>query len=75
MSRKPLRISTGEPSFFYLMLAETCFQRAVSTRHPKGSGALREIGRNYLANASGVASMLEPGNSQSRSAAPRFSAE
>jgi hypothetical protein len=61
MFRKPRRISAGEPSFFYLMLAETCFQRAVSTRHSLGSNTLREIGRNYLANASGVASVLESG--------------
>jgi hypothetical protein len=68
MLRKSLRISAGEPSFFYLMLAETCFQRAVSTRHPRGSSTLRKIGRSYLANASGVASVLE-------SEATRFPAE
>jgi hypothetical protein len=62
MSRKPLRASAGGPSFFYLMLAQTCFQRAVGTRHPAGSGTLREIGRNYLANADDVASMLENGS-------------
>jgi hypothetical protein len=59
MLHKSLRISAGEPSFFYLMLAESCFRRAVSTRHLKGSSTLREIGRNYLANATVVASMLE----------------
>jgi len=59
MFRKSLRISAGEPSFFYLMLADICFRRAVSTQHPKGSGTLREIGRKYLAEANGVASVLE----------------
>jgi hypothetical protein len=53
MLRKSLRISAGEPSFFYLMLAQSCFRRAVGTHHPKASGTLRKIGRNYLANANG----------------------
>jgi hypothetical protein len=59
MLRKSLRISAGEPSFFYLMLAKSCFRRAVSTGHPNASSTLREIGRNYLANANNVASVLE----------------
>ena len=59
MSRKSIHTSEGEPSFFYLMMAEGCFRRAVSTRHPKASGTLREIGRNYLAKANDVASVLE----------------
>jgi hypothetical protein len=42
------------------MMAESCFQRAASTRHPNACGALREIGRRYLAAASDVASTLEP---------------
>jgi len=41
-------------------MAESCFQRAASTRHPNACGALREIGRRYLAGASEVASTLEP---------------
>ena len=61
MSRKPIKSSAGEPSFFYLIMAETAFRRAASTRHPKGSGTLRTIGRSYLTKATGVASMLEPG--------------
>ena len=60
MLHKPPRISFGEPSFFYLMLAQSCFRRAISTRHPKGSSTLREIGRNYLANADTVTSVFEP---------------
>ena len=43
MSRKSIQSSAGEPSFFYLMMAETCFQRAASTRHPKASGTLRDL--------------------------------
>jgi hypothetical protein len=51
MLRKSIQNSAAEPSFFYLMMAESCFQRAVSTRHPKAGGTLREIGRKYLAKA------------------------
>jgi hypothetical protein len=54
MLRKSIQNSAAEPSFFYLMMAESCFQRAVSTRHPKAGGTLREIGRNYLAKAHGT---------------------
>jgi hypothetical protein len=49
-----------EPSLFYLIMAESCFQRAASTRHPNARGTLRDIGRNYLAKASDVASTLAP---------------
>jgi hypothetical protein len=59
MSRKSIQSSAGEPSFFYLMMARSCFRRARNTRHPKGSGALRTIGRSYLAQASAVGSVLE----------------
>jgi hypothetical protein len=60
MLRKSIHSSAQEPSFFYLMMAESCFQRAASTRHPKACGTLREIGRKYLAEASDVASTLQP---------------
>jgi hypothetical protein len=60
MLRKPMHSSRGEPSFFYLMMAETCFQRAASTPHPKAGGTLLEIGRNYLAKSTDVVSVLEP---------------
>ena len=62
--RKSIQSSAREPSFFYLMMAESCFQRAASTRNSKACGTLREIGRNYLAQASGVVSMLESQNSR-----------
>jgi hypothetical protein len=59
MLSKRIHTSAGEPSFFYLMMAESCFRRAVSTRHPKAAGTLLEIGRNHLAKATGVTSVLE----------------
>jgi hypothetical protein len=65
MLRKSIHTSEGEPSFFYLMMAEGCFRRA--TQHPKAGGTLREIGRNYLARAVGVTSVLESQPSQLRS--------
>jgi hypothetical protein len=49
----------GKPSFFYLMMARCCFERSVSTRNPNFADTLREIGRTYLANASGVSSALD----------------
>ena len=48
-------IQTAEPSFFYLVMAKSCFRRAVSTPHPKAGGTLCELGRNYLAKAGGIA--------------------
>ena len=63
MLRKSIRSSAKEPSFYYLMMAESCFQRAASTRHPKACGTLRDIGRDYLAKASDVASTLAPQSS------------
>jgi transposase-like protein len=35
MFGKSIQSSTAEPSFFYLMMAATCFRRAASTRHPQ----------------------------------------
>jgi hypothetical protein len=58
--RKSVHTSAGEPSFFYLMMAEGCFQRAASTRHPNAGSTLRDIGRNYLVQAADVTSILEP---------------
>jgi hypothetical protein len=60
MLRTSIHSSAKEPSFFYLMMAESCFQRAASTRNSKACGTLREIGRKYLADATGVASTLAP---------------
>jgi hypothetical protein len=60
MLRKSIRSSAREPSFFYLIMAESCFQRAASTRHPAACGTLREMGRKYLADATDVASTLAP---------------
>jgi hypothetical protein len=52
MFSKSIPSSTSEPSFFYLLMAATCFQRAGCTRHPNAGGALRDIGCEYLAKAS-----------------------
>ena len=60
MLRKSIHSSAAEPSLFYLIMAESCFQRAASTRHPNAGGTLREIGRHYLAKANDVASTLGP---------------
>ncbi|HWN49856.1 MAG TPA: hypothetical protein VNO18_08530 [Xanthobacteraceae bacterium] len=43
--------STAESSFFYLLMAATCFRRTGCTRHPNADSALRDIGREYLAKA------------------------
>jgi hypothetical protein len=65
MSRKSPQSSAREPSFFYLLMAESCFRRAASTRHPKGRGTLRDLGRDYLARATRVASGLDRGGRMS----------
>jgi hypothetical protein len=64
MLRKSIYASSGEPSFFYLMMADSCFQRAAGTVDPRASDALRDIGRDYLMKASEVTSVLEPGLGQ-----------
>jgi hypothetical protein len=53
------------------MMAESCFRRASITRHPRAGGTLREIGRNYLAEATRVASVLESQPSQLNPTATR----
>jgi hypothetical protein len=68
--RKSIYASAGEPSFFYLMMADSCFQRAASTVNRRTSDALRNIGRDYLMKASEITSALEPGpTATSRAAA------
>jgi hypothetical protein len=52
--------SARQPSFFYLIMAESCFHRAAITGHPKTGRALRNIGREYLIRARRVTSQLEP---------------
>ena len=52
MFGKSIQSGRVEPSFFYLLMAATCFQRAGRTRHPNAGGALRDIGCEYLAKAS-----------------------
>ncbi|HLH97092.1 MAG TPA: hypothetical protein VKW08_18430 [Xanthobacteraceae bacterium] len=53
MSRKTISPSPGAPSFFYLMMARSCFCRALGARPPK-TGTLRKIGRDYLMKATRV---------------------
>jgi hypothetical protein len=54
-----MHTSAGEPSFFYLLMAESCFRQAASTHHPKAGDTLRDIGRNYLLKSNDVTSELE----------------
>jgi hypothetical protein len=63
MLRKSIYNSPGEPSFFYLMMARSCFRRASSARHFQ-VGTLRNIGRSYLTKATEVTSILEHQPSQ-----------
>jgi hypothetical protein len=51
MSATSMRTDFAAPSYFYLLMAKSCFCRAMSTPHPKASGTLRQIGREYLAQA------------------------
>jgi hypothetical protein len=51
MSAKSIHTNIAEPSYYYLVMAKSCFRRAVATPHPKAGGTLREIGRDYLAMA------------------------
>jgi hypothetical protein len=59
MLSKSIQSSAGEPSFFYLIMAQSCFRRADITRDPGARGALRDLGRNYLAKARGVAALFD----------------
>ena len=56
--------SAAEPSFFYLLMAATCFQRAGCTRHRKARGALRDIGSKCLAKANPDAGVFAVGPRQ-----------
>jgi hypothetical protein len=62
MFGKSIPTSTMEPSFFYLLMAATCFQRAGCTGHPHAGGALRNIGCKYLTQASPNALAAVPGS-------------
>jgi hypothetical protein len=54
MSQKSIS-SAGQPSFLYLMMARSCFQRARRAGHRTGP-TLRAIGRDYLTRATKVTS-------------------
>ena len=67
MSQQSISSSAGQPSFFYLMMADSCFQRAANTDNPRVINALRDIGRDYLLKATEVTSVLEgPATTTSR---------
>jgi hypothetical protein len=51
MSTKSIHANTADTSYFYLLMAKSCFRRAVATSHPKAGSTLRQIGRDYLAMA------------------------
>ena len=57
MPAKSIHAHTADPSYFYLVMAKSCFRRAVATPHPKAGGTLREIGRDYLAMANHAPSL------------------
>ena len=50
MSQQSILSSAGHPSFFYLMMARSCFDRARRAGHSRGA-ALRNIGHDYLIKA------------------------
>ena len=51
MSTKSIHANIADSSYFYLLMAGSCFRRAVATPHPNAGGTLRKIGRDYLAMA------------------------
>ena len=57
MSATSICANAADPSYFYLLMAKSCFRRAVATSHPKAGGKLRKIGRDYLAMAHNVPSV------------------
>jgi hypothetical protein len=59
MLRPSIQSRSAEPSFFYLIMAESCFQRAARTRRPNVRSTLRDIGRHYLAKANDVPQALD----------------
>jgi hypothetical protein len=56
MLRQPIYANSDRPSFFYLLMADSCFQRAANIANPGASNALRDIGRDYLVKATEVTS-------------------
>jgi hypothetical protein len=56
MPARSIHANTADTSYFYLLMAKSCFRRAVATPHPKAGSTLRQIGRDYLAMANHVPS-------------------
>jgi hypothetical protein len=69
VSRRSIHTSAGELSFYYLMMADSCFQRAV--RAGKAGATLRNIGRDYLMKARKVTSVFEHQPSEVTRTRPR----
>lgn len=51
MLGKSIHSRVPEPSFYYAMLAASCFRRTARSCHPNARGVLRGIGCKYLAKA------------------------
>ena len=69
MSTQSTQNRIAAPSFYYVLMAESCFRRAASTRHAKGRGTLRQIGRDYLAKSARVTAASEPPSTPTRALA------
>ena len=65
MSQQLISSSAAQPSFFYLIMARGCFDRARRAGHSRGT-ALRNIGHDYLIKATTF------GQQQSKSSAGVF---
>jgi hypothetical protein len=51
MFGEPRQSGIREPSFYYVVLAATCFQRTACGCHPNAGGVLCDTGYKYLAKA------------------------
>jgi hypothetical protein len=54
MSGQSMEKRVAAPSFYYVLMAETCFRRAAGTRRLQARGTLRQLGREYLAKSARV---------------------
>ena len=71
MSGNSIQECATETSFLYLMIAATHFREARRTRQPHVRYALRDIGHEYLTNASRVVpAQACPGSSTASRTSP-----
>jgi hypothetical protein len=54
MSGQSMEKRLAAPSFYYVLMAGTCFRRAARTPRPQARGTLRQLGRDYLAKSARV---------------------